>query len=165
MCDAARLHTDMKRIVAFRELMLEAEAARLQPVAKLRLALFTLTGAAPDRGSLPIQEFEALVALRNLFIHVKPVAVLNLPGESAGTKCERPPAPVRHLANRKVIIIPKKNPYSWPLLAATPAVASWAHDTAVDTRRLLVQSISRRSQFRKVMMLHIRGERAIGPSA
>jgi hypothetical protein len=67
-----RLRTPEPSVVlAFTQVMEEAEEARAALLSKFQLANLVLTGTTFDRGGLPFQDVADLVAVRNLLMHGK----------------------------------------------------------------------------------------------
>lgn len=99
---------------------------------KYQVTRLILTGELYDKGSLPYQDFECLIKIRNALIHSKPDKFI-VPSQITEASKEYPKF-IYHLVNRKIISPPKRGlPFShWERLVKTPEVAYWSYKTAYE---------------------------------
>jgi len=164
IADSASRHADIPQVVAVADVLSETEKANIQPQFKLRLAFMALTGRLPTRGDALMQDFEALMSLRNTLVHLKPQTV-QWPVEEdlASTNPQDLPKPIRHLTNTKVIRLAEKHPYTWRHLVSTPEVARWAYNVAVRAMLDLAAAVPT-GQFKEVVRFHVDGLKELPPS-
>jgi hypothetical protein len=99
-----------------------AEDSRGSVQLKFQLAKYVLTGRPYDKGSQPYQDFDALVAIRNAIVHMKPVAITEDPNKL-----------LLALRARKLCEEPKPGvTASWIGQICTRAVGRWACNVVVE---------------------------------
>jgi hypothetical protein len=81
-----------------------------------------------------MQDFNALIRLRNDLVHVKPIEV-PWPSEAEPAVSWSYRAPLSRLESRGVIQPPAGPPVPWRQQIWLPEVAQWAHAVAVQTMR------------------------------
>lgn len=116
MCDFA---PQPDAVVAFANVMQDAEKARASIQSKYQLARWVLTGQAYDQGANPYQDFAVLVDLRNSLLHLKPW-----------------PAVMKKLAGKNVLLAQNYDALEsiiggWTLLLHTREMATWAAHSAI----------------------------------
>ena len=105
--------------------LLEIVAADASPMTKCDIMSVALTGQRCEKGKLPLQDFTALISLRNWILHMKPE-----PLDAAGV--------LRQLESRDVLRAKSDaSAESQIVRMGTSAVAQWACDTAVDTTQTI----------------------------
>ena len=129
------------QVDALFDVLEEADAARVQLLAKYRFAMYALTGRFPSKGGSISRELEAAIRIRNGLMHLRPEAVFLLDHEESSDQLLAPPKEVRYLISAGVIDGPLCSGQPWRHVVATPAVAEWA--IGVTTRAILsvVESI------------------------
>ncbi len=144
-------------LMAMRQMLNLAEESNAQPKLKLQILHYALTGQAFDNGSIIAQDFDALMALRNALVHVKPMSVYWAMETDLDAKpLTEYPKPVRHLAKRKVITLPELQPHTWRQLVGTPPVARWGHNVAVRTMQHIAKWAPK-GDFSEMMQSHTEG--------
>lgn len=96
---------------------------------KYQITRLVLTGELYDKGTLPYQDFDCLIKIRNALIHSRPDR-FTMPVKEIKPSKEYPKF-IRHLTSSGIIPEPKKLPLSsWESLITVPEVAYWSYKTA-----------------------------------
>jgi len=118
------------KVSAFADVLDEAEEHRASPKLKYLLAKIVLTGTSFDKGALPYQDFDLLMAMRDELMHYKLQRI-----EDTHKIVER-------LKSRKIQIAHEPNVrVSWTSVIATPDVAKWACNTAASMINTIQQGL------------------------
>ena len=105
---------------------------------KYQITRFVLTGELYDKGTLPYQDFECLIKIRNSLIHSRPDR-FTMPSQTTDASKEYPKF-ICHLDNRKIINKPEGLPFSsWESLIAVPDVAYWSYKTACEMINSIIE--------------------------
>jgi len=98
---------------------------------KYQITRLVLTGELYDKGTLPYQDFDCLIKIRNALIHSRPDR-FTMPLKDTEPSKEYPKF-IWHLINRKIIPKPERLPFSsWESLITVPDVACWSYNTAYE---------------------------------
>ena len=88
-------------VLAFAQVMEEAEESRVQILSKVQLGSLVLAGKTYDRGTAPYQDFADLIAVRNLLMHGKAdERFVNVDGE---LRVLNPAAVLDRLASKNIL--------------------------------------------------------------
>jgi hypothetical protein len=127
-----RLSKSSSKVSAFAEVLDEAEHDRASLRLKFLLAKTVLSGHSFDRGALPYQDFDLLIALRNELMHSK---LQRIDDTHRLVKC---------LRSRQILGAEDANVRSsWISTIATPEVARWACDTAASMVNAIQEALSK----------------------
>jgi len=120
-----------KELLALQALLYELESSRESLATKYSVVPIVLHSEPFDKGSLPYQDFDCLLSIRNALVHSRPDRFQAIEDGSGFSKQQ--PNFINHLASRKIITKPKDTCLeSWAGLISHKQVAVWAQQTACD---------------------------------
>jgi hypothetical protein len=126
-------------VVACAQVLQDLEESRVPLTTKYLVGSQVLSGRSFDAGGAPYQDFKLLIDLRNAIMHIK-VAVEG--DRHAGQR-------VADVLAQKGLAIASTGPGSLPWFdrLQTPAVARWAHDSALGIIRAFLDLVPVRAHF------------------
>ena len=142
-------HTGSAQEVALHEVLVEAEEARMQPVAKYRMGMFALTGKFALKGDIVIKRLATVFRLRNSLLHVKPDVIFEVDRKAGEFKRPKWPPEVDLLVAERVLVAPRDYSETWRTLVSTPPVAAWAYKHVVVAIHSLIAAAPVGSVLRK----------------
>ena len=130
-------------LAACADVLREMEESRAPVTSKYLIASLALVGRSFDKGAAPFQDFKLLIDLRNAVMHVRP---------SFGEDTHTAQRITDTLAQRGLAIAGGPGALDWFDRLMTPAVAAWAHDSAVAIIRGLLELVPVRPYYEPLDM-------------
>jgi hypothetical protein len=129
----------LPQVAACADVLQELEDSRASVTAKYLAASLVVSGSSFGKGSQPFQDFKLLIDLRNAVMHMRPKL------EADSHQGHR----VTDALAQRGIALPGDRPSSLPWFdrLMTPAVAAWAHDSALAIIRGLFDLVPVRPYF------------------
>lgn len=128
-----------EEVSMFAMVLSDLEKQRAQIDLKIQVGYYILTRRRLDKGSLPYQDFDLLIDIRNALVHKKPEKFELLLSTPIPDRKYKPHNFVKRLADRKVIPLPAVyEPPDWQMYVSCPEVADWSYYTALQMAKLLV---------------------------
>ncbi len=145
-----RISQDPPQISAFADVAAEIDLSHGPTTLKFLLAKLIFSGKAFDKGALPYQDFELLLALRNSVMHLKFDRISITP-----VRVQFPPIITRLRSKNILATLPENDEaVSWIRLVSTPAVARWACNTAATMVATINDAIPQ-SDLKGLVAVHV----------
>lgn len=133
---AASSSDEPEKIRVFRSVLSDMEKQKTSLGTKIQMTYFIFKRRRLDTGSLPYQDFDLLIDIRNTLVHRKPERI-DFPADGKPKEYE-PHKYVRRLAERRVIPLPpKQQPTQLLSNIRKPEVARWAYNVTIQMIKLL----------------------------
>jgi hypothetical protein len=128
-----------EEVSMFSAVLSDLERQRAQIDLKVQIGYYILMRKRLDRGSLPYQDFDLLIDIRNALVHKKPEKLDISWSVPILDRNYEPHKFVKRLSDRKVIPLPPPfQPPQWQVYVSCPEVAEWSYKTALQMAEFLI---------------------------